>query len=103
MAVKFPLNFVVAGACLLGILVTAGLSEDKPKADPKLPTPSVTDPRVTITPRLRTPANTATEELDRRSSIRVDSTLVLIPVSVTDRLEASSSFLLARYSHVFGN
>ena len=44
-------------------------------------------PNVNITPRTRTPVADANESItDRRSDIRVDTTLVLIPVSVTDPL-----------------
>ena len=44
-------------------------------------------PNVNITPRARTPVADANESItDRRADIRVDTTLVLIPVSVTDSL-----------------
>jgi Ca-activated chloride channel family protein len=41
------------------------------------------DPTVTITPRVRT-KETAETVVDRHANIRVDTTLVLIPVAVTD-------------------
>ena len=44
-------------------------------------------PNVNITPRTRTPVVDANESItDRRADIRVDTTLVLIPVSVSDPL-----------------
>src|ERR1700676_5197757 len=44
-------------------------------------------PNVNISPRTRPPVVDATESItDRRSDIRVDTTLVLIPVSVTDSM-----------------
>ena len=45
------------------------------------------EPNVNIRPRARTPVVDANESIiDRRADIRVDTTLVLIPVSVTDPL-----------------
>jgi VWFA-related protein len=45
------------------------------------------EPNVNITPRARTPMADANESItDRRADIRVDTTLVLIPVSVIDPL-----------------
>lgn len=61
------------------------LAEDKPKPDSSksVATPAA-DPRVDIEPRLRTPKTPESDASDRRSNIRIDTTLVLIPVSVTD-------------------
>jgi VWFA-related protein len=69
----------------LAFVVFPGLSEDKPKPDAsKSDATPASDPQVSIEPRLRTPKTVDTGISDRRSNIRVDSTLVLIPVSVTD-------------------
>jgi len=87
MAVKISSNFLVSGVCVTMIAIAGfsqtGATQDKPKPDPKAPQPTSSDPRVEITPRVKPPAN-APDDTDRRSSIRIDTTLVLIPVSVTD-------------------
>jgi VWFA-related protein len=68
-------------AVTLPLIVTLGYSQSVPP-----PTPgSTVQPNVSITPRTRMPAADPNEAItDRRSDIRVDTTLVLIPVSVTD-------------------
>lgn len=70
----------------LAFLTFPAISEDKPKPDAsKSGASAEADPRVSIEPRLRTPAKAPeAAEAERRSNIRIDSTLVLIPVSVTD-------------------
>ena len=71
----------LALAVALPLLVTFGYSQSASQAPPG----STVEPKVSITPRTRTPAADPNESItDRRSDIRVDSTLVLIPVSVTD-------------------
>jgi VWFA-related protein len=62
------------------LVAAAGLADDKDQKKPGQ------EPRVTITPRTKTPGGTPESEgsTDPRSNIRVDTTLVLIPVSVTD-------------------
>jgi len=64
---------------LAALLIPAALPDDK---DKKAETPQAT---VNITPRIRG-KNPAAEEtiVDRRTDIRVDTTLVLVPVAVTD-------------------
>lgn len=102
MAVQFPSKFALCGCSLL--LVWAGLAapQDTPKADPKPPPSSVSDPRVSITPRLRNqPGATASDEPERKSSIRIDSTLVLIPVSVTDPMNRSVTGLEKEHFRLF--
>ena len=74
-------------AVALPLIVTFGYSQSVSQAPPGSPVqPSSTvQPNVSITPRTRIPAPDANESItDRRSDIRVDTTLVLIPVSVTD-------------------
>jgi len=69
---------VVLGLGILLLLGWNGLSADKPPASPQGP-----DPRVGIVPR----PTLGSPNLDTpRSNIRVDTTLVLIPVTVTDPL-----------------
>ena len=52
---------------------------------PSAAPPGASQPNVNITPRARTPAADPNESIaDRRADIRVDTTLVLIPVAVTD-------------------
>src|SRR5579872_1364158 len=68
-------------AVALPLIVTFGYSQNVSQPPPG----STVQPNVSITPRTRTPAADANESItDRRSDIRVDTTLVLIPVSVTD-------------------
>jgi hypothetical protein len=54
-------------------------------ADQPAPRADVSQPNVQITPRIRGKAADATEAItDRQADIRIDTTLVLIPVAVTD-------------------
>src|SRR3984885_1498302 len=70
-----------AFAAAFPLIVTLAYSQSVSQAPPG----STVQPNVSITPRARTPAVDPNESItDRRSDIRVDSTLVLIPVSVTD-------------------
>jgi Ca-activated chloride channel homolog len=101
MAVKLPSNLILGSVCLLGLLVTAGWSDDKAKTDPQQGAAGPSDPRVSITPRVKTAPKAASEETDRRSSIRVDSTLVLIPVSVTDPMNRFVTGLEKEHFRVF--
>jgi Ca-activated chloride channel family protein len=74
----------LALAVALPLIVTFGYSQSVSQPPPGSTT---VQPNVSITPRARTPAADASESItDRRSDIRVDTTLVLIPVSVTDRM-----------------
>jgi len=75
------LPFGLAVAVALPLAVTLGFQQDTTSRTPL----SSSTPNVSITPRARTPAADPNESItDRRSDIRVDTTLVLIPVSVTD-------------------
>jgi len=68
-------------AVALPLIATLGYSQSVSQAPPG----STVEPNVSITPRTRTPTADPNESItDRRADIRVDSTLVLIPVSVTD-------------------
>src|SRR5271170_5039706 len=73
----------LALAVALPLIVTVGY----PQSVSQPPPGSTVQPNVSITPRPRTAAAAADPNesiTDRRSDIRVDTTLVLIPVSVTD-------------------
>ena len=71
----------LALAAALPLVVTLGYQQDTSPHS----TGSASQPNVSITPRTRTPVADPNESItDRRSDIRVDTTLVLIPVSVTD-------------------
>src|SRR6202790_373531 len=71
----------LALAVALPLIVTFGYSQNVSQPPPG----STVQPNVAITPRTRAPASDPNESItDRRSDIRVDTTLVLIPVSVTD-------------------
>lgn len=74
-------------ALLCGVLAFAavrGWADEKipPKSDQK---PAISDPKVTIQPRVKPAPGTDPGDV-RRSDIKIESTLVLIPVSVTDPL-----------------
>ncbi len=84
MILRFPTKCLLLG---IGLAVAAypSLGADKVKTDPPKQTPtSGAEPRVSIEPRVRNSKNADAPELERRSNIRIDTTLVLIPVSVTD-------------------
>lgn len=92
--------------CLLfglswAFLALPGISEDKPKQEAAKPAESAPEPRATIEPRLRTPKTPDPEAADRRSNIRIDSTLVLIPVSVTDPMNRFVTGLEREHFKVF--
>ena len=71
----------LAFAVTIPLVVTLGYQQDSAPRAPVNPT----QPVVSITPRAKPPAADPNESItDRRSDIRVDTTLVLIPVSVTD-------------------
>lgn len=98
---KLPLRSLLFGVCV-SVLVFPGLSEDKPKPDPsKASASSAPDVPVNIEPRLRTPKAVDTSTSDRRSNIRVDSTLVLIPVSVTDPMNRFVTGLEREHFRIF--
>ncbi len=89
-------------SCIIGGLTAfAAFSQDAPKQELKQQ-PASAEPRVTITPRSKTsPAAPEPNESDRRSSIRVDSTLVLIPVSVTDPMNRFVTGLEKEHFKIF--
>ena len=64
---------------------SSGPAAQAQSVTPPPASPSTPQANVSITPRTRTTAPDPNESIaDRRSDIRVDTTLVLIPVSVTD-------------------
>ena len=80
MRLKLSLVAVVT-ALIAGISGAA----QKPAQEPEKKTQtSFSEPRVTITPRVK-PGGEPTPE-QRRANIRVDTTMVLIPTTVTDPL-----------------
>ena len=87
----------------LAIFVSTAIGDDKPKQDAsKTPSAGSSEPRVTIEPRLRTPkAAEESAETERRSNIRIDTTLVLIPVSVTDPMNRFVTGLEREHFKVF--
>ena len=72
-------------ACMALTAVWVALAaEGDDKNDPKRADPL--QPNISVTPRVR-PKGSADESVtDRKADIRIDTTLVLIPVSVTDPL-----------------
>ncbi len=87
---------------LLAIFSASGFAEDNPKPNSsKSAATSGPDPRVSIEPRLRTPKTTDADPSDRRPNLRIDSTLVLIPVSVTDPMNRFVTGLEREHFRVF--
>lgn len=75
---------LLVGVCFATVALP-GFSADKTKPGATQAGPeSGADARVSIEPRIRTPKGADSGVLERKSNIRIDSTLVLIPVSVTD-------------------
>jgi Ca-activated chloride channel homolog len=90
------------GTCLAFFAATGLSGDDKPKQEPSKPaTVGGSEPRVTIEPRLRTPRTPEAPEAERRSNIRIDTTLVLIPVSVTDPMNRFVTGLEREHFKVF--
>jgi VWFA-related protein len=77
-----PVIVGVACAVLLGGVLAAG---DDPKTQ-KEPTTTPPDPQVTIHPRPTRPAPSSEADTARGRTLRIDTTVVLIPVTVTDPL-----------------
>jgi len=76
-------TFLAACMALTAVWVALAAEGDK-KPDPKKADPL--QPNISVTPRVR-PKGAPDESItDRKSDIRIDTTLVLIPVSVTDPL-----------------
>lgn len=74
--------------CLALAVVWVAFAADSNKPDPAKPDPKVADavqPNVSVTPRVR-PKGPDDSITDRKADIRVDTTLVLIPCSVSDPL-----------------
>jgi Ca-activated chloride channel family protein len=70
-----------------------------PQQTPSQPGP---EPRVTIEPRLKKSRDAEPPaEVDRRSNIRIDTTVVLVPVSVTDPLNRFVTGLEKEHFKVF--
>ncbi len=77
-----PLLFLLPAA---GAQTSAPVTSPSNVTQPKAVPAGGSEPNVNITPRTRTPAAAANESItDRRADIRIDTTLVLIPVAVTD-------------------
>ena len=104
-------SYLLVGVCsslLLGATCWLTASED-PKndvkakaADLKQSQQSGPEPRVNIEPRPKTSRDSeAPPESDRRSNIRIDTTVVLVPVSVTDPLNRFVTGLEREHFKVF--
>jgi VWFA-related protein len=98
---KFFSSSLLFGACVTVVALTGYSADKKPEQDKVQSTPGTgSQPRVSIEPRLRTPKPDPAE-LDRRSNIRVDATLVLIPVSVTDPMNRFVTGLEREHFKIF--
>lgn len=78
------------------LLLSSAFAGEKGQKDQK----PVSDPKVNIVPRVKPPADSDIFT-DRRANIRVDSTLVLIPVSVTDPMNRFVTGLERRHFKIF--
>ncbi|MEO8025862.1 MAG: VWA domain-containing protein [Bryobacteraceae bacterium] len=81
MIFRTPRSLAILSSALACLCLTA-LSADKKDKDQK---PVVPNPRVSIEPRVK-PASPEDAFVSRKANIRIDTTLVLIPVAVTDPL-----------------
>ena len=99
---------LLAGLCVASLLTVPGIlagfqaesarvaSDDKPGAQ------TGPEPRVSIEPRLKTTHDADPDPTaDRRSNIRIDTTVVLVPVSVTDPLNRFVTGLEKEHFKVF--
>ena len=75
---RFPGSFMLMAPALLLAAFALRSDDETPKRADSSP------PNVTITPRVRTKDAAPETVLDRKADIRVDTTLVLIPVGVTE-------------------
>src|SRR5437879_2354385 len=84
---QYAKHYIPSGIALLLTLVAVSLfAADKKAKKTAGTTANMTEePKVSIEPRIKpSPAAEATEKDGRQSSIRIDTTLVLINVTVTD-------------------
>lgn len=88
---------LLLGLCLM--LPAGGQDRGDPKQTPSQPGP---EPRVNIEPRLKkSPDAEESPDASRRSNIRIDTTVVLVPVSVTDPLNRFVTGLEKEHFKVF--
>ncbi len=93
---------VVALAVALSISSATPFEDNKDtKSDVKPAAQSGPEPRVSIEPRLKKSNEPDPAETDRRSNIRIDTTVVLVPVSVTDPLNRFVTGLEKEHFKVF--
>jgi VWFA-related protein len=94
-------KWLLLGVCFT-LIAPCGFSEDiKPKAGQPAQTNSGDEPQVNITPRVKKAPGAPTTEEERRSNIRIDTTLVLVPVSVTDPMNRFVTGLEKEHFKVF--
>ncbi|HZT38755.1 MAG TPA: VWA domain-containing protein [Bryobacteraceae bacterium] len=88
-------KWLLLGVCVLAI-APSGFSEDvKPKSAP------ADQPQIDITPRIKRQSREQPAPEERKSNIRVDTTLVLVPVSVTDPMNRFVTGLEKEHFKVF--
>ncbi len=88
-------KWLLLGVCVLAI-APSGFSEDvKPKSAP------ADQPQIDITPRIKRQSGEQPAPEERKSNIRVDTTLVLVPVSVTDPMNRFVTGLEKEHFKVF--
>jgi VWFA-related protein len=100
---------ILVGVCAVSAFVWCGRlqgapGEDSPakKDDKAAPAESGSQPRVNIEPRLKKPGDAeSAPESERRSNIRIDTTVVLVPVSVTDPMNRFVTGLEKEHFKVF--
>jgi Ca-activated chloride channel family protein len=91
-------NLLLLGVCFT--FLAAGSSAEDVK--PATPQPASGDqPQVNIVPRTKTPARDEALEAGRRANIRIDTTMVLVPVSVTDPMNRFVTGLEKEHFKVF--
>ncbi|HUS08418.1 MAG TPA: VWA domain-containing protein [Bryobacteraceae bacterium] len=85
------------GFCAAGLVVAVAVSA----ADKKPPAPVLDNPKVSIEPRIRPSADPLANKEKRGANIRVDTTLVLVNVTVTDPLGRSVTGLDKEHFRLF--
>ncbi len=93
-------NLTLAGLGL-SLVIAALAADNKPKPATGAASQSGPAPKVTIEPRVKPPADARPGETTRAPNIRVDSTVVLINVTVTDPLNRFVTGLEKEHFRVF--
>ncbi|HLJ17251.1 MAG TPA: VWA domain-containing protein [Bryobacteraceae bacterium] len=104
MRASVPSHWLIAGLLsTVALLAQTGPLPDKapPRSDADSGSAATVESPVSIQPRAKLAPKAAVAPVDPRASIRIDSTLVLVPVSVTDPLNRFVTGLEREHFRVF--